>query len=119
MELVDVPFAPAFPGVYLLYRGDEVVYVGRSLNVSSRVPQHQVDKEFDRAQALPCDPEELDTLEALLIYAFEPQYNWTVPYRNGRSRLKGNSVNPQQARKLIEQHQLHPHMDKIRLRTSL
>lgn len=61
-------------GVYLLYHGSLVVYVGKSSDVHRRILQH-TDKEFDSYRVIRCDESILDDLEACLIEWFDPEYN--------------------------------------------
>ena len=34
-------------GVYFLYRGEEIVYIGQSINITKRIWTHASEKEFD------------------------------------------------------------------------
>jgi hypothetical protein len=61
-------------GVYFLCDNDEVVYVGQSIDVGSRIRQH-TDKVFSRAFCLPCPEEDLNRVEAAFISLFKPKYN--------------------------------------------
>ena len=63
-------------GVYFLVDGDEVVYVGQSVNIYNRIPQHH-DKKFDRYMYVPCKPELLNALESLYIHCFRPKLNFS------------------------------------------
>jgi hypothetical protein len=45
--------------LFLIYE-DEIVYVGQSVNMYSRITQHAVDKKFDRYAFVPCLKEHLD-----------------------------------------------------------
>lgn len=70
-------------GVYLLKTGEEIVYIGQSINVPSRVQQHIRDgKIFDSVAIIPCDKEYLDTKEMFLIKLIKPPLNG--PYKNGK-----------------------------------
>ena len=62
-------------GVYFLVDVDEVVYVGQSVNVYARIPQHH-DKHFDRYLYIPCKHELLNALESLYIHCFQPKLNF-------------------------------------------
>ena len=64
-------------GVYFLVSGDDVVYVGQSVSVQSRVIQHGGDptKVFSRAFYLPCPRSELDAVEQRYIELLKPKYN--------------------------------------------
>ena len=61
-------------GVYFLLDGDDVVYVGQSVNVYSRIGQH-TDKRFDRYAFVPCHVDALDKLESLYIHCLRPRLN--------------------------------------------
>tara|TARA_R110000823_G_scaffold66885_1_gene156227 strand:+ start:455 stop:1153 length:699 start_codon:yes stop_codon:yes gene_type:complete len=65
----------ASTGVYFLVAGDEVVYVGQSVSVGSRIRSHMEAKEFDRWAYIPCDAGILDQLESLYIHTLRPRYN--------------------------------------------
>lgn len=62
-------------GVYFLYDGREIVYVGESDNLFRRIGQHIADgsKKFDRFEIYPTA--ERKTLEGFLIRALKPKYN--------------------------------------------
>lgn len=74
-----LPWAKAI-GVYFLLDGDEVVYVGQSVSVYSRILQH-TDKLFDRYAFVPCAVDALDRLESLYIHFLRPRLNGNQ--RNG------------------------------------
>jgi len=61
-------------GIYFLVSGHEVVYVGQSVNVYSRIAQH-LNKDFDRYAYVPCDVDVLDILESLYIHCLRPKLN--------------------------------------------
>lgn len=60
-------------GVYFLIAGDQIVYVGQSVNVYSRIAQHT--KIFDRYAYIPCAVDVMDRLESLYIHCFRPPLN--------------------------------------------
>lgn len=64
-----------FCGVYFLIRGNEIVYVGQSVNVPSRINQHRKDKRFDRAVYVPCTRQRVSALERHWIERLDPEYN--------------------------------------------
>ena len=64
-------------GVYFLIDADEIVYVGQSVNIYSRISTHW-DKKFDRYAYVPCEPETLDRLESLYIHFLSPKINKTL-----------------------------------------
>lgn len=70
-------------GVYFLIHGDEIVYVGQSVDVFSRFEVHRVSgKVFDRVYYIECEEWELSDVEAEYIIKFAPKYNRTVPGNN-------------------------------------
>lgn len=62
-------------GVYFLINDDQVVYVGQSLNVYSRIAQHKNNKQFERFAFIPCPPTVLDRLESIYIHCLRPTLN--------------------------------------------
>jgi excinuclease UvrABC nuclease subunit len=72
-------------GVYLLYLNGEVVYVGQSVNVYSRLDAHlpsktgcltsTPEKRFDAVRVIRCEENSLRELELRLIAIFEPALN--------------------------------------------
>jgi hypothetical protein len=74
-------------GVYFLIDCQEIVYVGKSINVKNRLRQHsesgqygmEYEKNFNRFFFINCQLEELDELEAYYILKFRPKYNISIP----------------------------------------
>jgi hypothetical protein len=62
-------------GIYFLVDGDEVVYVGQSVDVAARVPQHTLDKTFSRSVFLPVAASDLTAVEHAFIHLLRPKYN--------------------------------------------
>ncbi len=62
-------------GIYLLICNHEVVYIGQTLNVESRLKAHKIDKVFDRYHFFKCDVDKLNFFEEELIDRFRPKYN--------------------------------------------
>ena len=64
-------------GVYLLYKGEDIVYVGISKNVRQRVKQHMSNDrlDFDKFLFIPCPKEIAPYLEHACISAIRPMYN--------------------------------------------
>lgn len=69
-------------GIYFLIRGQEIVYIGQSMNVLSRLSQHYAEqtKVFDSFYLLECREANLNHTEALYIAKFAPIYNITKPF---------------------------------------
>jgi hypothetical protein len=63
-------------GVYFLIDEDKIVYVGQSVNIYARIPNHH-DKKFDRYSYVPCKPQLLNILESLYIHCLQPKLNFT------------------------------------------
>lgn len=70
-------------GVYFLFQGRSIVYVGQSSNIERRVFHHRQEgkKVFDSFSVIQCDPAPaaLNLKEAEFIYIFQPIYNRTLP----------------------------------------
>ena len=92
----ELPSTTAPAGVYVLLRGDEVLYVGQSINVYQRVAQHYNAKRrgyrkklagvtpfdlriraipYDRILIRPCLVAELDRIELGYIHRYKPRFN--------------------------------------------
>ena len=65
-------------GVYFLIQDGQVVYVGQSVSVETRIRDHANNKYeikvFDRYAYIPCEKQQLDVLESLYIHALNPKY---------------------------------------------
>lgn len=63
--------------VYMLYREDQVVYVGSSMCIAARISQHSAQgKEFDSYSSVAVESiEEMHELEVRCIARFNPEYN--------------------------------------------
>jgi hypothetical protein len=78
--------APAKCGVYLLLSEGVIVYIGRSLNMRSRVKTHRVDgRPFDEVRAIPCDEAASVWLERDLIRVLRPTQNRTRYQRHAKA----------------------------------
>lgn len=66
-----------FSGVYFLIENDEVVYIGQSVNVYSRIAHHysSVRIKFTKFLFISCPPENLDQVESLYIHLLKPPLN--------------------------------------------
>lgn len=62
-------------GVYFLINNDEIVYVGQSVNIWSRLSQHKKDKEFSHFHWIPVQNSYLEIVENDYIIKFNPIYN--------------------------------------------
>lgn len=64
------------PGIYILFDGDMVVYVGQSRNVLSRLASHaSKGRAFTSYYVIPCLVENLDRMERHYIDALSPPGN--------------------------------------------
>ncbi|CAB4126162.1 GIY-YIG nuclease superfamily [uncultured Caudovirales phage] len=83
-------------GVYVLYDISDIIYVGKSVNVASRVKDHVREKRhlFDRVMVLPCAPEELDEFEGLLIRMLNPVKNRIIGKSKRAATVYGFHAGP-------------------------
>ena len=67
-------------GIYLLYYEREIVYVGQSVNLITRIRSHADEgrKNFDAVGIIRVPLEYLDDVETAFIRVFEPRYNRTL-----------------------------------------
>lgn len=80
-ELTRLKFAPK-QGVYFLFNGKVIVYIGQSADIDSRVKQHLSDKVFDSYAFITIeDPKARLDKESFLILKHNPPYNQTVPQK--------------------------------------
>jgi hypothetical protein len=69
---------PKICGIYFLCSGPELVYVGQSVDVYTRIVGHRDTKEFDRVFYLSVPRSELDRIEGAFIRALRPCLNGNV-----------------------------------------
>lgn len=64
-------------GVYFLLRGEQIVYVGRSDNIFTRIGTHVRNSriDFDKVHTVAATGLEQERLEQLYIAAFKPEFN--------------------------------------------
>lgn len=70
-------------GIYVLFKGEEVVYVGQTVRGMRRVFDHIAGKDFDTYSFVETPVGELDRAEAQYILAFDPIYNHELPEGGG------------------------------------
>lgn len=77
-------------GVYFLLDGQEVVYVGQSIQIGGRICEHQRDtgKNFTHAVFIGTQERDLDAVEGAFINALKPKYNLR------KAKTTKNSVDP-------------------------
>lgn len=69
---------PIVCGVYMLFREQRLIYVGRSRDIYRRVDDHRSNgREFDYAAVTPCPEADAPWIEAAMIKAMEPAQNRT------------------------------------------
>lgn len=65
-------------GVYFLLRGENVIYVGQSVDVLHRIARHRREgRMFDAFAYIECVAADLDRLESSYIKALVPEENWS------------------------------------------
>lgn len=67
---------PTCSCIYLLLKGEEVVYVGRSKNLYERLTGHR-EKDYDRVFFFPVEEGKLSDFENFYISKYDPPYNKT------------------------------------------
>lgn len=66
-------------GIYCLWLGDLLVYIGQSESIMERIFKHKYEKEFDGFTFFVCEKHELNEVEAQLILEHQPLYNRSIP----------------------------------------
>lgn len=83
----EIIATPAPPGIYFLVEGDEVIYIGQSINPIGRVISHALNgKKFSAAYTVPVFGGSMNQTEGALIRLFRPRENGHT--QNGRRILK-------------------------------
>lgn len=82
----------AISAVYFLMQAGEVVYVGRTRNLASRLAEHYRMKDFDDVFYLPTNPKLLNRRERKYIRMLHPKLN----------RLHEASIKPNKCGKLVK-----------------
>lgn len=77
LERFGNPSTYRIMGVYFLFKDGIIVYIGKSVNLISRVCEHfrSVIKDFDEYTYIQCSHEELDYFERIFINKHKPKYN--------------------------------------------
>lgn len=85
----------ASSGVYLLFDGDEVVYVGQSTDLMRRILAHQYNRamQFDSYVALRLPAENISYYEAMTIRHHRPRYNLAMPLLPAETARRKRSKN--------------------------
>lgn len=79
------------PIIYFLFNKDELVYIGQSKKGLRRIYEH-TDKEFTSIKIIPCELNNLDTLEEELIMEYCPKLNKTIKFQNYKLLSSYNSL---------------------------
>lgn len=83
-EVVEgaIPFDSS-SGVYFLIKNEEVIYVGKSVNVFDRIGAHRREGGawFDSFNVIRCGLDEMAALEEKYILAFMPKMNTAITYK--------------------------------------
>lgn len=102
-------------GVYFLYDGDELVYIGTSDNLYRRIGQHIADgkKVFDRFELYPTT--DRLRLEGFLIQTLKPKYNVSggATWEFGRNADLFPSLSIQEAIKKYDEYMGDPTINEI------
>ncbi len=77
-------------GVYYLYLGDEIIYIGQSTNVFYRVGSHGIPNgfNFDSWEYVPTQPEDLVAAERKAILQHRPKLNRISRFKSTPGFLK-------------------------------
>lgn len=77
-------------GIYMLFFEGQIVYIGQSINIFSRVSRHTQEgkKRFDKFSFFKCERQFLDGIESELIHRYSPKYNSTIIPGGGYFSLK-------------------------------
>ncbi len=91
---VQIPSTSHFArrGVYFLWFGDEVVYVGQAENMRRRIGEHMSAgvKNFDGVSCVPCATDKLQKLERHYIQVMTPRFNkCSIAQEARRLKAKG------------------------------
>lgn len=73
--LIRVMRYDGFPGIYFLWNGPKLLYVGQSVHAGTRVYQHSLCKRFTHATWMRAEIALLRTIERLYLYHYSPPLN--------------------------------------------
>ena len=80
--LVDITNETRRSGIYFLCEDNELLYIGQSVNVASRISTHHHSGKFNRVIFMAWPPDDLDNVEGALIRTLRPPLNGKTP--NGK-----------------------------------
>ena len=80
MNKINIPIQYFYNLVYCIYflkMNDEIVYIGKTVNIFKRLSSHVQERKkiFNNIDILVCDKSEMDALEIELIKKHKPKYN--------------------------------------------
>ena len=75
INMLPKTFDLSLPYVYLLWDKGEVVYVGQTFNIKTRIQAHLKSKEFKQVSLIECTKEDIDEVENHNITTLKPKYN--------------------------------------------
>lgn len=77
--ILPLAFVNSPSGIYFMYMDEELVYIGQSINISSRIINHYREntKVFNKVFFIKVDADSLLSVERDLIKKFNPKYNKT------------------------------------------
>lgn len=85
------------PGIYFLVRNCEIVYVGLSVQISSRIAKHRVTKGgWDLHAWFEAPPDHLKAIESYYIHRFTPILNGYYPPKSRFGEFVEELVGPEQ-----------------------
>jgi hypothetical protein len=97
--LVDITGEMRRSGIYFLCDGNELLYIGQSVSVSSRISTHHHEGKFNRVIFMAWPPDDLNDVEGALIRALKPPLNGRTP--NGRIMSPGSGRKDEETMRLI------------------
>lgn len=68
------------PGIYFLFLGEEIVYVGKSVEIHNRLKTHIENKRFSYCTAINTPRNLIHVLEIIYIALLSPIFNQTRPH---------------------------------------
>jgi hypothetical protein len=74
-ESIETDFKHDSGYVYFLIKGSEVVYVGQTVDLHTRLNSHKRNKDFDKYNFIRCNPCDMDAIESVYIHALSPSLN--------------------------------------------
>lgn len=93
-------------GIYFLFQGGKLVYIGQSANVDKRLSVHHVT--FDSHRIIPCDKNDLLKYEKRLINYFKPALNQpTGGKREGAGRKEGFRMDQSRLKEKTKVRRIH------------